>query len=220
MLEPTKKVMNEYCILVAKMNLDFVNNDFAKVNFELLCDIEVLYGLIVLLPLLNEVNNLMKLPQTWDVFAIKLGRQICFHILWTLTLFSSSMCFKPSSFWWIPWMTFSSCGGYWTWMHVLNIYLWLQWAHLGKTSWPTNKGCEFCNQRCAHSSCANCEKLGEKSCWILELRVVVSLSFTWCYGNFGGGFPSIPNDGKLWWIIQKTHCNDQGPILLLQKDWA
>jgi hypothetical protein len=72
MLEPTKKVMNEYRILVVKMTLDFVNNDFAKVNFELLCDIEVLYGLIVLLPLLKEVNNLMKLLQTWDVFAIKL----------------------------------------------------------------------------------------------------------------------------------------------------
>jgi hypothetical protein len=43
MLKPTKKVMNEYCILVVKMTLDFVNNNFAKVNFELLCDIEVLY---------------------------------------------------------------------------------------------------------------------------------------------------------------------------------
>jgi hypothetical protein len=40
--------------------------------------------------------------------------------------------------------------------------LWLQWTRLGKTSWPTNKGCEFCDQRCAHSSCGNCEKLGEK----------------------------------------------------------
>jgi len=120
MLEPTKKVMNEYCIRVVKMTLDFVNNDFAKVNFELLCDIEVLYGLVVLLSLLKEVNNLMKLPQTWDVFALKLGmflqsnfvRQICFHILWTLTLFSSLMCFKPSSFSWIPHMTSSSCDGY------------------------------------------------------------------------------------------------------------
>lgn len=73
MLEPTKKVMNEYSIIVVKMTLDFVNNDFAKVNFELLCDIEILYWLIVLLPLLNEVNNLMKLLQTWDVFALKLG---------------------------------------------------------------------------------------------------------------------------------------------------
>jgi hypothetical protein len=62
MLEPTKKVMNEYRILVVKMTLDFVNNGFA--NFEFLCDIGVLYGLIVLLPLLKEVNNLMKLLQT------------------------------------------------------------------------------------------------------------------------------------------------------------
>jgi hypothetical protein len=47
MLKHTKKVMNEYSILMVKMSLDFVNNDFVKVTFELLCDIEVLYGLIV-----------------------------------------------------------------------------------------------------------------------------------------------------------------------------
>jgi hypothetical protein len=47
MLKHTKKVMNEYCILVVKMILDFVNNNFVNVNFELLCDIEVLCGLIV-----------------------------------------------------------------------------------------------------------------------------------------------------------------------------
>lgn len=122
-------------------------------------------------------------------------------------------------------------GGFLTWPlhHAVDIELecmswtldlWLQWTCLGRTSWPTNKGCEFCDQRCAHSSCGNCEKLGEKSCWILELRVVVSLSFTWCYESFGGGVPSIPKDGKLWWIILETHCNDQGPILLPQKDWA
>jgi hypothetical protein len=32
MLEPTKWVMNEYCILVVKMVLDFANNSSTKVN--------------------------------------------------------------------------------------------------------------------------------------------------------------------------------------------
>jgi hypothetical protein len=70
MLEPTKRVMNEYYTLVVKMDLDFASNNFAKMNFELLHDIEVLYELITLLPLLEEVNNLMKLAQACDVFIV------------------------------------------------------------------------------------------------------------------------------------------------------
>jgi len=30
MLEPTKKVISEYCILMVKMTMDFTNNNFAK----------------------------------------------------------------------------------------------------------------------------------------------------------------------------------------------
>jgi hypothetical protein len=71
MLKPTKRVMiNEYYTLVLKMALDFASNNFAKMNFELLHDIEVLYELIVLLPLLEEMNNLMKLAQACDVFIV------------------------------------------------------------------------------------------------------------------------------------------------------
>jgi hypothetical protein len=63
MLELVKKMMNQNYTLVVKMVMDFVINNFAKVKFELLCDIEDLYGLTLLLPLLKEVNNLMKLAQ-------------------------------------------------------------------------------------------------------------------------------------------------------------
>jgi hypothetical protein len=70
MLELANKVMNEYCTLVVKMALDFVINNFAKVNFELLCDIKDLYGLAFLLPLLKDVNNLMKLAQIQNVFVV------------------------------------------------------------------------------------------------------------------------------------------------------
>jgi hypothetical protein len=143
-----------------------------------------------LLPLLKEVNNLMKLLQTLlgkFVFTF-CGPWHCFQVWCVLNL--------------------QVFGGFLTWPlhHAVDIELecmswtldlWLQWTGLGKTSWPTNKGCQFCDQRCAHSSCGNGEKLGEKNCWILEPRVVVPLSFTWCYRSFGGGFPSIPNDGKL-----------------------
>jgi hypothetical protein len=70
MLELTKRVMNEYHTLVDKMTMDFVSNNSFKVNFEILCDIEVLYELAILLPLLEEVNNLMKLAQAQDVFVV------------------------------------------------------------------------------------------------------------------------------------------------------
>jgi hypothetical protein len=50
--------------------MDFANNIFTWVNFELLCDIEVLCGLAILLPLLEKVNNLMKSSQAQDVFVV------------------------------------------------------------------------------------------------------------------------------------------------------
>ncbi len=53
-LELTKKVMNEYCILMFKMALDCACNNFVNVNFKFLCDIEVLYGLVVLLAILEK----------------------------------------------------------------------------------------------------------------------------------------------------------------------
>jgi hypothetical protein len=52
MLDPTKQVMVEYCILVMKMALDYLSN-----NFKMLCDIKVLYELEILLPMLELVNN-------------------------------------------------------------------------------------------------------------------------------------------------------------------
>jgi hypothetical protein len=70
LLEPTKRVMSEYRTLVVNMALDSTNNNSAKVNFELLCDIEVLYGLAILLPMLEKVDSLMKLAQAWDVFVV------------------------------------------------------------------------------------------------------------------------------------------------------
>jgi hypothetical protein len=46
---------------MVKMVLDYTNNNSIKVNFELLYDIKVLYGLAAWMPLLGKVNNIMKL---------------------------------------------------------------------------------------------------------------------------------------------------------------
>lgn len=39
-------------LLVVKMVINFTSNSPTKANLDLLCDIEVIYGLIVLLPML------------------------------------------------------------------------------------------------------------------------------------------------------------------------
>jgi hypothetical protein len=41
-----------------------------NVNLNLLCDIEVFYGLSYLLPMLESMNNLIKLAQAWNVFVV------------------------------------------------------------------------------------------------------------------------------------------------------
>jgi hypothetical protein len=50
--------------------MDGTTINSAKVNFELLNDIEILYSLAILLPLFEQVNNLMKLAQVQNVFVV------------------------------------------------------------------------------------------------------------------------------------------------------
>ncbi len=52
MLSPTKHVMVEYKTLLMKMALDNPNNEKAKANFDLLCDVQVMLGLATIFPLL------------------------------------------------------------------------------------------------------------------------------------------------------------------------
>jgi hypothetical protein len=115
MLEPTNRVMSDYHIIVVKMVPNFVNKNCTKVNFELLYDIEVLFELAILLPLLKEVNNnLMKLVKAWEIFVVNyvVAIKLCYTYLFSnfvniFTLLSSLNCFIFSSIWWIPPMTSS-----------------------------------------------------------------------------------------------------------------
>jgi hypothetical protein len=87
MLELIKRVMNEYCTLMVKMALDFVENIYAKAN------VKLLYGLAILLPLSMEMNYLMKLAQVQvGIFVF------IFNIL--------------SNLWWVFPIALSSCIGY------------------------------------------------------------------------------------------------------------
>jgi hypothetical protein len=62
--------MNEYHTLVVEMALDFSNNNFTKVNFELLCDIETLYRLTNFATIVGGIEQLMKLAQVQNVFVV------------------------------------------------------------------------------------------------------------------------------------------------------
>jgi hypothetical protein len=59
-------------LLVVKMVINFTFNSPTKANLDLLCDIEVFYGLIFLLPMLKFMNNQMKLAQAQNVFVVEI----------------------------------------------------------------------------------------------------------------------------------------------------
>jgi hypothetical protein len=55
MLLPSKRVLSEYKTLVIKMVEDNVTLDIGKINYELLCDLEMLLGFSCIIPLLELV---------------------------------------------------------------------------------------------------------------------------------------------------------------------
>jgi hypothetical protein len=69
MLSPPKRVMAMYMPLLAKMAKDTPSIMFAKMNFELLCDINLFIFLSSLLPMLEIVHALIKFEQKKDFFV-------------------------------------------------------------------------------------------------------------------------------------------------------
>jgi hypothetical protein len=69
MFNPTKRVMAMNMPLLAKMAKDNPSIMFAKVNFELLCDVNLLIFLCCLLPTLEIIHALIKLAQKRDVLV-------------------------------------------------------------------------------------------------------------------------------------------------------
>jgi uncharacterized membrane protein len=55
-----RHVMVEYKTLLIKVTLDAPINDKAKTNFDLLCDVQILLGLVAISLLLQLVHNLIK----------------------------------------------------------------------------------------------------------------------------------------------------------------
>ena len=80
LLEPLKRILEEYKILIVKMYKDVavkepaltqkqaVSRESAKHNCDLLCDVATLLALPCVLPLLECMNELMKFAKSRDVF--------------------------------------------------------------------------------------------------------------------------------------------------------
>ncbi len=72
MLNFAKKVIVKYKILLVKMVLNNLTNQQAKMNYEHLCDLQILLGLACILSLLELVHVFIKFVQMKDVFMCNL----------------------------------------------------------------------------------------------------------------------------------------------------
>jgi hypothetical protein len=70
MLAPFKRMFEKYETLVVKMSDDVVNNAAANTNYELLCHVETIMGLMCVLHMLEAVQSLRKLAQNKDTFIV------------------------------------------------------------------------------------------------------------------------------------------------------
>ncbi len=68
MLSPSKWILNEYKTLDVKMATNSVAYNITKVNYELLCDAEMLLGLACIIPLLELVQSLSKFAKDYETF--------------------------------------------------------------------------------------------------------------------------------------------------------
>jgi hypothetical protein len=72
MLSPTKIVMEKYRTLLVKMALDSPTNQQIKLNYENLCDLQVLLGLVCIMPLLESIHALIMSAQMKDLYVCDL----------------------------------------------------------------------------------------------------------------------------------------------------
>jgi hypothetical protein len=76
MLSPTKKVLKEYKSLVVRVNNDLHVILVAKTTFEFLCDVQVVIGLIHIMPTLWAVHEFIKFTKTTIILFVILLEQL------------------------------------------------------------------------------------------------------------------------------------------------
>lgn len=62
-----KVVLEEFKTHIVKMAQNFALNEFVVVNYELLCDVESIMGLIYVIPMVESVQILSKYVQNWNM---------------------------------------------------------------------------------------------------------------------------------------------------------
>lgn len=73
MLSPLKHVLGEYKSLVVKMHMDVPKNKLVAKNLDLMCDLELGFGLPCILLMLEVVHKLIKYTQSCDLWDVIVG---------------------------------------------------------------------------------------------------------------------------------------------------
>jgi hypothetical protein len=82
MLAPTKCILIKYNNFVVKMSEDqLAKNVIAKLNYELLCNRDIILRLICLLPMLEVMQSLFKLASGKNAFVCNLVNSLVLHII-------------------------------------------------------------------------------------------------------------------------------------------
>lgn len=68
MLSPIVRVMNEYRMLLMKMEQDSATTNITKICIDHLTDVQIVVGLACLMPMLQSVHVLMQYAQKSDAF--------------------------------------------------------------------------------------------------------------------------------------------------------
>jgi hypothetical protein len=71
-LAPSKCVFLRYKLLVVKMNENNMWNSLTKTNYELFCECDIVLGLTRILPMLELVQNLSKMPRVGKLLYVTL----------------------------------------------------------------------------------------------------------------------------------------------------
>ncbi len=70
MFSPAKKVLTKYEPFIMKMWADRSACEIVNANIIALFDVQILLGFHCIMPLLELLNGLIKMVQTWDIYVV------------------------------------------------------------------------------------------------------------------------------------------------------
>jgi hypothetical protein len=79
MFSPSKWVYAKYRFIIVKMHSESSKSDKALMNLNAMCDVDLILGLLYILPLFECVHTLTKIAQGRDVLCVTLWRVLSNH---------------------------------------------------------------------------------------------------------------------------------------------